>query len=241
MFERPPPRAALRAAHRRSPAVLLAQVSIWELVLNAKPLPIAVMLLLVVISILSWTIVFSKIQTFKRAAAENRNFLRTFRKSPDLAPVAAQVEQFPLCPLVSVFEFGYEEVDRQVKSRGALVNRPAIERALQLGISEEMAKLDRNMNWLATTANISPFIGLFGTVWGIIDAFTALSASGSANLRAVGGPIAEALIATALGLFAAIPAAIAYNYFGHQMREIGTRMDDFSLEFINAAERSYGD
>jgi len=97
------------------------------------------------------------------------------------------------------------------------------------------------MNWLATTAAISPFIGLFGTVWGIIDAFTALGLAGSASLRAVAPGISEALFTTALGLAAAIPAAIAYNYFAHLLKEQGARMDDFSLEFLNLAERQFED
>jgi biopolymer transport protein TolQ len=226
-----------RVPGKRSSLILLAQVSIWELVQHAEPLPMAVMACLVAISILSLTIIFAKWRSIKKAQADNRGFLRAFRKSAALPAIAAQVQQFPLCPLVSVFEFGYEEVDRQVRVRGRVSSSQAVERALQLGISEELTKLDRNMNWLATTANISPFIGLFGTVWGIIDAFNALGAAGSASLRVVAPPIAEALIATALGLFAAIPAAIAYNYFGHQLREIGTRLDDFTLEFINMAER----
>ena len=110
------------------------------------------------------------------------------------------MQQFPLSPLVAMFEFGYEEVDRQVKARGTVTNKLALERALQLGISEELVKLERNMNWLATTAAVTPFVGLFGTVWGIIDAFLALGQAGSASLRAVGPGIAEALFATALGL-----------------------------------------
>ncbi len=219
---------------------MLAQVSIWELVSHAKPLPIAVMVCLVAASILSLTIVFSKWKAIRKAQTDNRGFLKAFRKTSELRPMAEQVSQYPLCPLVSVFEFGYEEVDRQVKTRGQLANQPALERALTLGVNEEMAKLDRNMSWLATVANISPFVGLLGTVIGIIDAFTALGGSGSASLRAVGPPIAEALIATALGLFAAIPAAIFYNYFGHQMREMNARLEDFTMEFINMAERGFG-
>jgi biopolymer transport protein TolQ len=104
-----------------------------------------------------------------------------------------------------------------------------------------LAKLERNMNWLATTASVSPFIGLFGTVLGIIRSFQQLGQQGSSSLRAVGPGISEALIATAFGLFAAIPAAIFYNHFGHQLKEMGARMDDFSLEFMNLAERSFGD
>jgi biopolymer transport protein TolQ len=141
---------------------------------------------------------------------------------------------------VAVFDFGYEELARQVKARGAVTNRAALERTLQLGVSEELAKLERNMNWLATTATVTPFIGLFGTVLGIMRAFEELGQMGSTSLRAVGPGIAGALIATAFGLAAAIPAAIFYNHFGHVIREMGARMDDFSLEFLNLAERTFG-
>ena len=150
-------------------------------------------------------------------------------------------EQFRPSPLVMVFDFGYEEVERQVKGRGALHNLIALERSLQIGVSEELAKLERNMSWLATTAAVAPFIGLLGTVVGIIRAFNALSVEGSTSLRTVGPGISAALVATAVGLFAAIPAAIAYNYFSHAIREIGARMDDFALEFLNLAERNFGE
>jgi len=116
-----------------------------------------------------------------------------------------------------------------------------VERALQLGISEEMLRLERNMGWLATTATSSPFIGLLGTVLGIIRSFVALSQEGGTSLRDVGPGIAEALIATAVGLLAAIPAAIFYNILSGKVRDIGTRMDDFALEFLNMVERSFGE
>ncbi len=119
------------------------------------------------------------------------------------------------------------------------MNKLSLERSLQLGISEESARLERNMSWLATTATVSPFVGLFGTVLGIIDAFSGLGAAGSASLRAVAPGISEALIATAAGLAAAIPAAIAYNQFGHKIRELTARMDDFALEFLNMTERTF--
>src|SRR5207248_6504302 len=111
----------------------------------------------------------------------------------------------------------------------------------QLGTSEELAKLERNMGWLATTASVSPFIGLFGTVLGIIRSFEQLGQQGSSSLRAVGPGISDALIATAVGLFAAIPAAIFYNHFGHLLKVMGDQMDDFSLEFLNLIERSFGE
>jgi biopolymer transport protein TolQ len=150
-------------------------------------------------------------------------------------------EQYRPCPLVAVFDFGYEEVERQVRGKAKLTNRTAVERALQLGVSEEVARLERNMPWLATTASVCPFIGLLGTVLGIIQAFMDLSQQGSTSLRTVGPGIAEALIATAVGLMAAIPAAVFYNILGSRIREIGARMDDFALEFLNMAERSFGE
>jgi len=222
------------------PALLL-QVSLWELVSRAKPIPMAAMAILLIFSILSWAIVFSKWNVFRKARIANRNFLRAFRKANGLEAVAVAVEQYRASPLVAVFEYGYEEVERQVSSKGTLRNKLALERSLQLAISEEIAKLEHNMNWLATTASVCPFIGLFGTVWGIIDAFSALGLAGSASLRAVAPGISEALIATALGLGAAIPAAIFYNYFGHVIRDIGARMEDFALEFMNFAEQHFGD
>jgi biopolymer transport protein TolQ len=218
----------------------LLDLSLWDVFKDLKPVPLAVIALLVLFSLLSWTIVFSKWGLFRKADQANRSFLRAFRKSSNLQSVALASEQFASAPLVAVFDFGYGEVERQIKQRGGLVNKPSIERSLQLGISEEVTKLERNMNWLATVASVSPFIGLFGTVWGIMDAFLGLGNAGSASLRAVAPGIAESLITTALGLVAAIPAAIFYNVYGTSVREMGTRMEDFSIEFQNLAERDFG-
>jgi len=216
----------------------LIQVNTWEMVSRAKPIPMAVLFFLLVFSLASWAIIFSKWNDFRQARTANVRFIRAFRKSPGLEAVAVAAEQFRNSPLVAVFDFGYEEVDRQHKAYRKLRNPVALERSLQLGVSEELAKLERGLNWLATTAAVSPFIGLFGTVWGIIDSFQAIGLAGSASLRAVAPGISEALIATAMGLGAAIPAAIAYNYFGHVIKETGARMEDFSLEFMNVAERN---
>ena len=225
------------------PFVLLPvwlDLSLWDIVQNLRPVPLAVIVLLILFSLFSWTIVFSKSSVFSRARRENRNFLRAFRKADNLQAVALASEQFATAPLVAVFDFGYGEVERQVRQRGSLVNKLAIERSLQLGISEEVTKLEMNMSWLATVASVSPFIGLFGTVWGIIDAFQALGNAGATSLRAVAPGISEALITTAIGLAAAIPAAIFYNVFGSRIKEIGTRMEDFAIEFQNLAERDFG-
>jgi biopolymer transport protein TolQ len=219
----------------------LLQVSLWELIAGSPLIAKAVLAILFMISILSWAIIFAKWNMFRQARTANLRFLRAFRKANGLESLALASEQFPAAPLVAVFDYGYEEVDRQVRGRGRLVNKAAIERNLQIGISEEVAKLERHMNWLATAATVSPFIGLFGTVMGIIDAFQALGVSGSVSLRVVAPGIAHALVATAVGLAAAIPAAVFYNHFGHVVREMGTRMEDFSLEFLNFAERANGE
>jgi biopolymer transport protein TolQ len=224
-----------------APLALLLQVHFWDLIKTSEPIPIVVMGLLVVLSVLSWTIIFSKWSTFRQARAANRMFLKAFRKTPDLRSVAVASEQFQSAPLVVVFDFGYAEIDRQVKTRGRLTNPVSLERSLQLGISEEIAKLEHNMNWLATTATVSPFIGLFGTVWGIIEAFQAIGLAGATSMRAVAPGIANALVATALGLAAAIPAAVSYNHFGNNLKEMGARLEDFSLEFLNVAERGLED
>ena len=217
-----------------------ADLGLWDIIQNLRPIPLAIIVILVLFSLLSWTIVFSKSGVFRRARAANKNFLRAFRKAGNLAAVAIASEQFGAAPLVAVFDFGYGEIERQIKQRGTLVNRPAVERSLQLGISEEVTKLEMNMSWLATVASVSPFIGLFGTVWGIIDAFEGLGNAGSASLRAVAPGISEALVTTAIGLAAAIPAAIFYNIFGSRIKELGTRMEDFAIEFQNFAERDFG-
>jgi len=220
---------------------IFLQLSIWELVKGSGPLPQAIMALLLLFSVLSWSVIFSKWRVFSQARMANRQFLRAFRKAAGLEAVAIASEQFRTSPLVSVFDFGYSEIDRQLKTHRTVNNKVALERNLQLGISEEISKLERNINVLATTATVSPFIGLLGTVWGIIDAFQGLGNAGSASLRAVAPGISEALITTALGLVAAIPAAIAYNWFSGNIKEFGTRMEDFALEFLNMTERNYED
>lgn len=224
-----------------SAAAFWIQVSIMDLVMRTSLISKAVLVILLVFSVVSWAVIFSKWNVFRQARTSNVRFLRAFRKANGLEAVALASEQFRQSPLVALFEFGYEEVERQVKARGTLGNKLALERSLQLGTSEELTKLERNMNWLATTASVSPFIGLFGTVLGIIDAFHSIGQAGASSLRAVAPGISDALVATAMGLAAAIPAAVFYNHFGHVIREMGARMDDFSLEFMNLAERNFED
>jgi biopolymer transport protein TolQ len=217
---------------------LFLQLEVWDLIQSSGPLPKAVMVILLCFSLASFSVIFSKWAAFRRSRAANRSFLRAFRKAPALDTIAAASEQFRRCPLIAVFDFGYSEVARQMKSRGSVTNPVSLERTLQLGMSEELTRLERNMSVLATTAGVSPFIGLFGTVWGIIDAFQQLSTAGASSLRAVAPGISEALITTAMGLFAAIPAYIFYNKFGSDIKEFASRMEDFQLEFLNLTERS---
>src|SRR5208282_2834658 len=147
-------------------------------------------------------------------------------------------EQFKPSPLVGIFEGGFEEYKRQVGTTGMLRSLTAVQRGMQIGASEEITRLERNVPWLAITASVTPFVGLFGTVWGIIDAFQGLGTAGAATLRAVAPGISEALITTAAGLAAAIPAVIAYNLIGASIREFASRGDDFALEVLNAVEHS---
>src|ERR1700740_1879938 len=199
----------------------------------------AVLLLLLMFSLLSWAIILSKWGLLRRARVQSGRFIRAFRKAQRLQDVAAVAEQFRPSPLVGVFEGGFDEYRRQGGVSTGMIRSPlAIQRAMQIAASEEMTRLERNLPWLAITGAVTPFVGLFGTVWGIIDAFHGLGTAGAASLRAVAPGISEALITTAAGLFAAIPAAIAYNLIGASIREFAARCDDFSLEFMNAVEHN---
>ncbi|MDX2269725.1 MAG: MotA/TolQ/ExbB proton channel family protein [Bryobacter sp.] len=217
----------------------LLQVRLTELFSLSKPIPLAVLITLILASLASWAIILQKLGHLRKVAEANKGFLRQFRKAPALDAAVMAAEQFTQAPLVAVFDFGYAEVERQARGRGQIRNKIMVERNLQLGISEEISKLESGMNWLATIATVTPFIGLFGTVWGIIDAFEALSSSASVSLRTVGPGIADALVATGAGLFVAIPAAIFYNYIGSLIKLQANRMEDFALEFLNFVEKVF--
>jgi biopolymer transport protein TolQ len=222
--------------------LLLAAVvggEIVDLVGQTGPVAKIVLLILFIFSLISWAIILAKWGTLRRAKVQSGRFVRAFRKAQRLQDVAAVAEQFRPSPLVGVFEGGYEEFRRQLGNPSGTVKNPvAIQRAMQIAASEELTRFERNMPWLAITGAVTPFIGLFGTVWGIIDAFHGLGTAGAATLRAVAPGISEALITTAAGLAAAIPAVIAYNLIGGSVREFAARSDDFSLEMLNAVERA---
>ncbi len=210
---------------------------IVDLVGETGPVAKVVLLLLLLFSLLSWAIILSKWSLLRRARVQSGRFVRAFRKAQRLQEVAAVAEQFRPSPLVAVFEGGYEEMRRQGANPGVPIRVEAIQRSMQIANSEELTRFERNLPWLAITGAVTPFVGLFGTVWGIIDAFHGLGTAGAATLRAVAPGISEALITTAAGLVAAIPAVIAYNLIGNSIREFAARGDDFSLEMLNAVER----
>jgi biopolymer transport protein TolQ len=210
---------------------------IVDLVSQTGPVAKTVLLLLIAFSVLSWAVIISKWRLISRARAQSTRFARAFHKAQRLQDVVSVAEQFRPSPLVGVFEGAVEEFKRQMGTTGTVHNTIAIQRAMQIASSEEITRLERNVPWLAITAAVTPFIGLFGTVWGIIDAFHGLGTAGAATLRAVAPGISEALVTTAGGLAAAIPAVIAYNLIIGSIREMASRNDDFTLEMLNLMER----
>ncbi len=210
---------------------------IGDLLSNTGAVAKFVLLTLLAFSVISWAIILTKWSLLRRARVQSGRFLRAFRKAQRMQDIAAVAEQFRPSPLVGVFEGGFQEYKRQLAGpTPSLRSLIAVQRGMQIGASEEITRLERNVPWLAITAAVTPFIGLFGTVWGIIDAFHGLGTAGGATLRAVAPGISEALITTAAGLAAAIPAVIAYNLIGSSIREFAARGDDFTLEVLNAVE-----
>jgi biopolymer transport protein TolQ len=210
---------------------------IVDLVLQTGAVARVVILLLIAFSVVSWAVILSKWLLLSRARTQSGRFVRSFRKAQRMQDVANVAHQFRPSPLVGVFEGAVEEFKRQMGMTGSIHNLVAIQRSMQIASSAEITRLERNVPWLAITGAVTPFVGLFGTVWGIIDAFHGLGTAGAATLRAVAPGISEALITTALGLAAAIPAVIAYNLINSSIRELAARNDDFALEMLNLVER----
>ncbi len=210
---------------------------IVDLVLQTGAVAKTALLILLAFSVLSWAVILSKWFLIKRARHQSSRFVRTFRQAQRMQDVASVANQFRPSPLVGVFVGAVDEFKRQMGMTGGIRNLTSIQRAMQIASSEEITRLERNVPWLAITGATTPFIGLFGTVWGIIDAFHGLGTAGAATLRAVAPGISEALITTAAGLAAAIPAVIAYNLINASIREFAARNDDFALEMLNVVER----
>ena len=236
---------------------------VLTLIAETTPINQAVLVILVLFSIASWAIILQKFLSFRRSERDTSRFLEVFRKSSKFSEVQAVCPTLPATPLVGVFQAGYAEINAQFRSMSgtgsaatasaagagvtpaAAASRPllksldGVDRALIRAATTEVNKLERRMTFLATTAGVTPFIGLFGTVVGIMIAFQRIGATGSTNLAIVAPGISEALVATAAGLFAAIPALVFYNHFTHRVKEFSATMDDFALEFLNIAERNF--
>lgn len=227
----------------------------FSLILQAGIVAKGVLVVLLVFSLASWTIIFLKTRALGRVDRQDERLWRLFREGKQLATVYEDSRRFSHSPLASLFREGYRELSLALKGNPGSGGQPGGEaavkpldmspdnllarlgRTLRHASLREIAGLERSLIFLATTGNITPFIGLFGTVWGIMDAFHSIGMTGSANLGAVAPGIAEALITTAAGLAVAIPGVIAYNYFLNRIKSAATRMDLFGLEFLGTAER----
>jgi len=207
-----------------------------EMVGNIGPIAIGVLLLLLVASLYSWTVILGKMSAFSKATKQSRKFIRAFRKATRLQEIAALTSEYSASPLAQVFEDVYETYKRHSGGSGPPRSLAPLERTAQTAASEAVTALERRMTWLATIGSTSPFIGLFGTVMGVVDAFHGLGTAGSATLRAVAPGISEALITTAAGLFVAVPAVVAYNQFTARIRIFASAIDDFCRELLNSLE-----
>ena len=228
-----------------------------DLIKSSFSTPISAFVLgaLIVFSIVSWGIILYKLWTFNRIQSQSTRFLEIFRRSTKFSEVQAVCQSLNDSPLVGIFLAGYAELNLQLRQGSANANaatagtataaRPmlkslvSVDRALMRASNVETNKLEKHITFLATTAAVTPFIGLFGTVLGIISAFQGISAQGSTSLDVVAPGIADALIATAAGLAAAIPAVYFYNLLTQRVKALASEMDDFSLEFLNIVERNF--
>ena len=226
-----------------------------SLIAQAGVVAKGVLAILLLFSLVSWALIFLKIRTLRRADRQDDRFLRLFREGKQLSNMYEDARRLSQSPLAALFREGYRELSYMLKGNpgpaGQLGGETAakaleipaddslarLSRTLRHASLREVSGLERSLIFLATTGNITPFIGLFGTVWGIMDAFHGIGTTGSANLGAVAPGIAEALITTAAGLAVAIPGVIAYNYFLNRIKGAATRMDLFGLEFLGTAER----
>ena len=226
----------------------------FDLIAGSSTVARIVLLILGVMSILCWSIILYKSVTFRRAERQSKQFIDVFRRSNKFSEVQAVCGSLGDSPLVGLFQSGYAELTTQLRQgqlppdaanprppagRPTLKSLTAVDRALLRASGIEVNKLERRISLLATTASVSPFIGLLGTVWGIMIAFLGIAATGSTNLGAVAPGIAEALITTAAGLFTAIPAVVAYNHMANRVKLFASEMDDFAMEFLNIAERNF--
>ena len=217
-------------------------MQLWTAFGHAGLVGKAVLALLLLFSILSWAAMIVIWLRFNRSHAASRKFVGVFRRAKRLADVQPSLGALTDSSLVGLFRAGYAEIEAQIahsQNGQSIRSLDAVERSLIRATRIEASRLSRYVPFLATTAAATPFIGLFGTVWGIMQSFANIAATGSTSITAVAPGISEALINTAAGLFAAIPALLAYNHFVHQIRRARGDMDDFTLEFLNLTERNF--
>ena len=221
------------------------KLDIWSLVLQSTGVVAGVLLLLAFFSLVSWYIIVYKLVYLRRAHSETEKFLDIFWKSKRLDAIYSSAEELKRSPISQVFKAGYIELSKikgsetQGDKASWLGDMQSIERALQRAEASETTHLESMVAFLATTGSAAPFVGLFGTVWGIMNSFRAIGEKGAANLATVAPGIAEALIATAIGLMAAIPAVVAYNYFFRRIKVLTSEMDAFSNDFLNITKRHF--
>lgn len=224
-----------------------ANGNIWHLVASAGAVVQLVLVLLAIFSLLTWGLIFAKYLVIRQARRQDQAFAQAFWSSTSLAQALDAVASLSASPLAAVFRMGHEELTRVTRLLGGASQGLAawpgltdnLRRALAQGQAEQATRLARTVTFLATCANTAPFIGLFGTVWGIMDAFTAIGAAGAANLATVAPGIAEALVTTAFGLFAAIPAVVFYNYFNRRLQVLEAEMETFRQKFLNLMELGF--
>jgi biopolymer transport protein TolQ len=202
-----------------------------------------VLALLLLFSIISWAMILQKLGLFGRIRRQSDQFLRIFRATRGVAnPQALSTAG---SPFAAVYAAGYRELQSQIGGQPSNPHPPqlkslqAVTANMQVASAEEVRRVEKGMAWLATTGSVTPFIGLFGTVWGIIDAFSGLGNAGAASLRAVAPGISEALLTTAAGLFTAIPAVIFYNQFLQNIKDLAQRLDTFTLEVAAQIEKTF--
>jgi biopolymer transport protein TolQ len=216
-----------------------------DLVRGAGLMAWALLLILAVFSVVSWSIILDRVMLFRKADRESDEFLEDFRQSAKFSQAKTAAEELESSPLSGMFLAAYAELAAQMetgKDAGgakAPIQLSPLQRALLRAARSERGRLQRMMMFLATTAAVCPFIGLFGTVWGIMDSFSAIGSYGSADIAVVAPGISAALTTTAAGLAAAIPAVVAYNYLQTRIRGLAARMEDFGLEFLALIERNF--
>lgn len=220
--------------------------SLLNMIWDAGPVVKFVLLVLFIFSVVSWAIIFLKYRSYRKIKNENADFNEDYLKSSKLSDVLPAAKKYSFSTIAEVFRVGYAELSKINKQAAdsasghdeiSLSSLDNLERSMNKACNTEMTKLESALGFLATTGSASPFIGLFGTVWGIMDTFKGIGARGSATLAVVAPGISEALIATAAGLAAAIPAVIFYNYFLNQSKNMVQEMENFAAEFLNIVER----